>query len=1457
MGCVGSRATKKRPDEPTPVSHPPNFPSQAVFVPKGMRHRPSPLFASQHESPPSDLPLSRADSETSEIFGFGDEQDLRLPSCESKPCPTPSRRSSLEQNRMDTLQSPIVSVVQRAEADALAIGCEINGFLSFRNGFLPMLYPDRTLPERWVAWDQLGSALPDMMSSLTLRNYVEKELPQLSAKQLPARYLHRAAVVLGLAAHGYWYSGPPPKNLPDSLKHPWDEVCRRLNREGTYLSGEEVQLFNFAYAPGWAKRVTFSSVTATPESRVWDSQASEFCIENLSMNQALWGNSAENIFHLAFCEMAKAAAPLLELFAISHDAVMRRDTPNLRSALLDVTRCVDNILKAFMKIRPDGAARLGVDPLVWAKTVAPVGVTFNPGMPSPSGLGTPFFHALDVFLGRAGYDTVLGRDSAKARQFFPKNWLAILDAIAEVDVRGFVARSSDRSLKSAWASAVDAYASWSGLLGKHLQKTYGFLELAFKTGREATLGGFVGGFRDRMWDKVMDMLDASRVERFTAQAIRGFRMHTARQLSADGISIRLLRYVVNGNDGLRWVPGDTVSVLPRNSPASINDLLTVLGANGQERIALSKSWMSYLEAFPSMTGLTSLPLAELAQHAQLTSAPPVVVRMLHKLFPRSASARQAVCGHMVGLAELLANIAIEHGKPLHIEEGGAIAGSSLPTAASLFADLDTSATHSGPLVEDVVSLLLSCGVARASIPKFTTPRIDLASFTDIVFPLLVQRDRKLSFSGVATTRRPSTVADASTASNVIGHILDLLVPLEARQYSVANLSTEHNNGQQVLTLIVSPTKYSTTTPSSTRAAWETQQGRDAIIAAKTVRIWRAKTRGFSSPVAPTAPVSFDWPNLNQKSRMNGVASNYLCNGGEAHFTVTSNPDFRSPRRAKPLLMVAAGSGISPFRGFWQERCDEHRAGRQVGETVLLWAVSQVSDCEFLLNELENVCCCLGESLFSVRVIVSREERQPIFRNGKCSIEHRHKDHLNIVVQRDRQLRTRIHRLLLPTRYEGSDGTAYFCGSASFVKTQLEEFAEVLMDLELLQPSPTTARLFLEDACGKEVGWLMRSLIAEGQVLYEVFDTRQNDIKRQIPISELVLHNDCHNGLHPLMCINGSVYDLRHFVHPGGPLILAAYSGMDATKSWESVRHHRSQSLGSKLTTLFIGELQVPHFPALPILRLSDGNLTDLNGVCDVWKNLLFDVVEIENAVTIEYGLLSKHIAGGSSHASHTDVTPMKLQMVFQAHRRFVLSHIGPIIKVGMSTAVAQMSAVSQASTMSCAKDHLTTPSNEFHSQLLELVKSDHGALFMQALDVLIKKCHPDHGNPTPHKSVLALLQLIARGLQQLDTALIRQWKMTIREVFVHFESISGKHVDLTRLHHVLSNGSFAVVRQLKTYITQCCDVVSPLWNMFPELRAESASEAVAQLLLPTRDRADNHVIVGHHGSPNHPTAAKL
>ena len=77
----------------------------------------------------------------------------------------------------------------------------------------------------------------------------------------------------------------------------------------------------------------------------------------------------EIVFHLAFCEMAKAAAPLLRLIAHAQDAVQQGDDDEVLEVIQSIAVCIEQIQKAFMKIIPDPNATNGiVEPLVWAKT---------------------------------------------------------------------------------------------------------------------------------------------------------------------------------------------------------------------------------------------------------------------------------------------------------------------------------------------------------------------------------------------------------------------------------------------------------------------------------------------------------------------------------------------------------------------------------------------------------------------------------------------------------------------------------------------------------------------------------------------------------------------------------------------------------------------------------------------------------------------------------------------------------------------------------------------------------------------------------------------------------------------------------------------------------------------------------------------------------------------------------
>ena len=222
----------------------------------------------------------------------------------------------------------IATFIRGVEEEVLKTGHENKGFLSFRDGFLPMLCPEHELPDKFKVWDGMGRQLATTMSDLTIRPFVKNELPMLSATSdnLEDRCLFRDSLVLGLSSHGCWCCGPKEQDeLPPSLKEPWDDINRRLGRKGSHLSGEDVQLHNFNYLDDEAEM--------TRSRHTFNCQSTNFKIEKMRMLQSMWENKAEISFYLEFCEMDKAAAPILRLMALAQDTVERNDDITMFSLL--------------------------------------------------------------------------------------------------------------------------------------------------------------------------------------------------------------------------------------------------------------------------------------------------------------------------------------------------------------------------------------------------------------------------------------------------------------------------------------------------------------------------------------------------------------------------------------------------------------------------------------------------------------------------------------------------------------------------------------------------------------------------------------------------------------------------------------------------------------------------------------------------------------------------------------------------------------------------------------------------------------------------------------------------------------------------------------------------------------------------------------------------------------------
>ena len=98
----------------------------------------------------------------------------------------------------------------------------------------------------------------------------------------------------------------------------------------------------------------------------------------------------------------------------------------------------------------------------------------------------------------------------------------------------------------------------------------------------------------------------------------------------------------------------------------------------------------------------------------------------------------------------------------------------------------------------------------------------------------------------------------------------------------------------------------------------------------------------------------DAPALSGNGRFRGVASSYLAEmqpGDRVSLAVRpSNARFHPPADPRtPIVMICAGSGVAPFRGFLQERALQKQGGQEVGPALLFFGTNH-PDVDYLYRE---------------------------------------------------------------------------------------------------------------------------------------------------------------------------------------------------------------------------------------------------------------------------------------------------------------------------------------------------------------------------------------------------------------------------------------------------------------------------------------------------------------------------
>ena len=325
--------------------------------------------------------------ETGILFKSG-EDELTAPAKEPTG-PVAAKKTARDQDVIPTRM-----ILETATQANQRHGHENLGFLSEAHGFLPASPPLLKLPPGYEVWDEMAADLPNLWRALKIRQALQA-MPVLSAakEDLPDEFLLRASVIISILAHSYHRisNEPPDKPMPEGVQLPWEQITRRLNRPAPHLSYIDLILYNWKLIDPNLK--------------------DPIRLDNLELLISTVDNQEERVLYLMQVEAHHKIGPLTGAIVRAQEAVYRDDVEALKEELIQITSGIQHFgYKVFRVLNPNPYSDTYVDPVIWAKTVAPFAVPIAKGTVGPSGVSAPSFHMLDIFFGRDHYDTHLGEE---------------------------------------------------------------------------------------------------------------------------------------------------------------------------------------------------------------------------------------------------------------------------------------------------------------------------------------------------------------------------------------------------------------------------------------------------------------------------------------------------------------------------------------------------------------------------------------------------------------------------------------------------------------------------------------------------------------------------------------------------------------------------------------------------------------------------------------------------------------------------------------------------------------------------------------------------------------------------------------------------------------------------------------------------------------------------------------
>ncbi|KAH7397490.1 hypothetical protein BKA64DRAFT_752995 [Cadophora sp. MPI-SDFR-AT-0126] len=317
----------------------------------------------------------------------------------------------------------------------------------------------------------------------------------------------------------------------------------------------------------------------------------------------------------------------------------------------------------------------------------------------------------------------------------------------------------------------------------------------------------------------------------------------------------------------------------------------------------------------------------------------------------------------------------------------------------------------------------------------------------------------------------------------------------------------------------------------------------------------------------------------QSTLRHGVSSGYLnfdlteshCTEDEESLLIgVSRPlNFQLPVSVTvPIAMFAGGSGIAPFRGFWQSRT-QSGFGRNI-----LFLGTQSRDKFLYEDELRNY---VRHDMLEVHTAFSRDRNGLVYDPVSKDLVEKEMEPRYIDTTIIEQGQT-VCNLVISKSQGGLGGYIYICGSISVYESIISGIRQAIYN------NWASTKESAEN--------LLAVAFAERRFMLDIFMTPQ-PISYNSPIitlAQLAQHTGHRANSHMWLAVHGGVYDVTDFLpmHPGGTLIVRASAGLDATKTFDELAHTSNPEVSSLLSKYFIGHLAPkPSFHSPELSELYD------------------------------------------------------------------------------------------------------------------------------------------------------------------------------------------------------------------------------------------------------------------------------